>query len=54
MAKFSFTGLNLGTREYNRASLLSVTFCSLHTELKEAFFFLQVCLPELKAIALTL
>lgn len=52
MAKFSFTGLNLGTREYN--SLPSVTFCSLHTELKEAFFFLQVCLPELKAIALAL
>ena len=57
MAKFGFTGpvatgLSLGKRESNRAIFTSLTFWSLHTELKEKFFFLQVYLPEFKAIAL--
>lgn len=57
MAKFGFTGpvatgLNLEKREYNRAIFTSLTLQSLHTELKEKFFFLQVCLPEFKAAAL--
>lgn len=57
MAQFGFTGpvatgLDLGKREYNRAIFTSLTFLSLHAELKQKFFFLQVCLPEFKAIAL--